>query len=104
MIVMLQTQGLTTLADVRGFPADSQGVEISTPQREAAYNFSAQTLGGFGYARLCKADKGLVRAYLDKETGLSRAQIARLIARHQGGERLHDCRGAPARPYRGRER
>jgi hypothetical protein len=99
MIVMLQTQGLKTLGDIRGFLAGSQAVEIKTPQREVAYAFIAETLRRFGYARLGRAEKGLLRAYVGKVTGLSRAQSARLIARHRAGERLHDRRGAPARPF-----
>jgi len=96
---MLQTQGLKTLDDVRGFLAGSRGVTIQTPNREGCYDFMAQTLSRLRYRHLGKADKGLVRAYLGKVTGLSRAQLARLIARHQGGERLYDRRGAPARPF-----
>ena len=61
---MLQTQGLKTLDDLRAFLAGSQGVEIQTPVREACYAFVGQTLKRFGYARLGKAQKGLVRAYL----------------------------------------
>jgi hypothetical protein len=99
MIVMLQTQGLKTLDDVRGFLAGNQAVEIQTPNREAAYAFIAQSLSRFSYRRLGKADKGLMRAYLAKMTGLSRAQLTRLVARHQGGERLDDRRGPPARPF-----
>jgi hypothetical protein len=99
MIVMLQTQGLKTLDDLRGFLAGSQAVEIHTPNREAAYGFIAQTLSRFGYARLGKGDKGLMRAYLAKVTGLSRAQLTRLVRRHQGGERLKDRRGSPAQPF-----
>jgi hypothetical protein len=99
MIVMLQTRGLKTLDDIRGFLAVSQAVEIKTPTREGAYAFIAETLTRFGYARLSKADKGLVRAYLGKVSGLSRAQVARLIGRHQRGKRLQDRRGAPARPF-----
>jgi transposase InsO family protein len=41
----------------------------------------------------------LVRAYLGKVTGLSRAQITRLIAQQRATGRLRDHRGAPARPF-----
>jgi len=99
MIVMLQTQGLKTLDDIRGFLAGSQGVEIKTLEREVAYAFIAETLRRFGYARLGRTEKGLLRAYVGKVTGLSRAQSARLVARHLAGERLQDRRGAPARPF-----
>jgi transposase InsO family protein len=99
MIVMLQTRGLKTLDDVRGFLAGNQAVAIQTPNREAAYAFIAQSLSRFCYRRLGKAGKGLVRAYLAKVTGLSRAQLTRLVRRQQGGERLTDRRGTPARPF-----
>jgi hypothetical protein len=61
---MLQTQGLKTLDDVRGFLAGNQAVAIHTPNREAAYAFIAQSLSRLTYRRLGKADKGLMRAYL----------------------------------------
>jgi transposase InsO family protein len=99
MIVMLQTQGLKSLDDLKAFLAGSQGVEIRTPEREVAYAFIGQTLKRFGYRRLGKAQKGLVRAYLGKVTGLSRAQLTRLVGRAGEGEALRDRRGPPAKPF-----
>lgn len=96
---MLHTQGLKRLDDLRSFLAGSQAVDIKTPEREAAYAFIVQTLRRFGYGRLSKADKGLVRAYLAKVTGLSRAQLTRLVGRAQDGEALRDRRGPPAKPF-----
>ena len=81
---MLQTQGLKSLDDLRAFLAGSQEVEIRTPERAVAYAFIGQTLKRFGYRRLGKAQKGLVRAYLAKVTGLSRAQLTRLVGRAGG--------------------
>jgi transposase InsO family protein len=99
MIVMLQTQGLKSLDDLKAFLAGSQGVEIRTPEREVAYAFIGQTLKRFGYRRLGKAQKGLVGAYLGKVTGLSRAQLTRLVGRAGEGEALRDRRGPPAKPF-----
>jgi transposase InsO family protein len=99
MIVMLQTQGLKSLDDLKAFLAGSQEVEIRTPEREVAYAFIGQTLKRFGYRRLGKAHKGLVRAYLGKVTGLSRAQLTRLVGRALAGEALRDRRGPPAKPF-----
>ena len=45
--------------------------------------------------RLGKPDKGLVRRYLAKVTGLSRAQLTRLIGRHRRTGRIEDRRGGP---------
>ena len=53
-----------------------------------------------GYPRLGKADKGLVKHYLRKVTGLSRAQLTRLIAQHRATGRIEDRRGSPpAKPF-----
>jgi len=62
---------------------------VNAIAREGAYTFISEALTRFGYARLSKAEKGLIRAYLCKVSGLSRAQVARLISGHLKG-------GAPA--------
>lgn len=48
MIVMRQTQGLKALGDLRAFPAGSQGAEVRTSDREAAYTFIRPNGPGFG--------------------------------------------------------
>ena len=59
-----------------------------------------RTLVRLSYERLGKPDKGLVRRYLAKVTGLSRAQLTRLTGRHRETGRIEDRRGgAPARPF-----
>ena len=49
--------------------------------REAVYGFLEQVLGYQHYARLERPERGVVRAYLIKLTGLSRAQVTRLLRR-----------------------
>lgn len=99
MIVTLKTQGLQTLAQIQAFLDGSQPLDFEVPQREAAYAFTAQQLGQFGYRQLGKTDKGRVRRYLCKVTGVSRAQMTRLIGQYQAHGRIRDRRGAPARPF-----
>ena len=99
MIVTLQTEGLQTLEQIRAFLEGSQPLGFEVCSREAANDLIAQTLRRFGYARLGKADKGLLRRYLCKVTGRSRAQMSRLIAQFRGSGRIKDRRGAPARPF-----
>jgi len=60
MIVTLQTQGLQSLEQVRAFLQGSQSLGFEVPNREATYEFIAQTLRHFAYTRLGKADKGLL--------------------------------------------
>jgi len=99
MIVTLQTQGLQSLEQIRAFLEGSQSLDFESPNRAAAYELITQTLRRFGYPRLGKAEKGLLRAYLGKVTGLSRAQITRLIAQFCAAGRIQDRRGRPARPF-----
>jgi hypothetical protein len=99
MIVTLQTHGLQTLEQIRSFLEGNQILEFEPPQRKAAYEFVSQTLQRLDYARLGRADKGLVRHYLCKLTGLSRAQVTRLISQFHKTGRIKDQRGAPARPF-----
>ena len=55
---------------------------------------------GLREANSTESDKGLVRRYLAKVTGLSRAQLTRLIGQHRETGRIEDRRGgAPACPF-----
>ena len=64
----LHAHGLQTMEQIRAFLEGSQSLDIEIPHREAAYDFIAQTLRCFGYSRLGKTDKGLVKRYLCKVT------------------------------------
>ena len=96
---MLKTQGLQTLEQVRAFLEGSQPLGFEVPAREAAYEWITGELRRLQYPRLGKADKGLVRRYLAKVTGLSRAQITRLIKQFCDTGRIRDRRGPPAVPF-----
>jgi len=79
---------LTTLDQVRAFLAGTVAVEFSFATTADRYAWIEQTLVRFDYARLGKADKGLVRRFVQKLTGYSRAQLARLIARQRVSGRV----------------
>lgn len=88
MIVTLQTHGLQTLDQVRALLEGNEGLEFERPEHKASCEFISQTLKRFEYARLGRAEKGLVRRYLSKLGGLSRAQVSRLIARFRTTGRI----------------
>ena len=70
------------------------------PQRRAeACALVATTLRRFDYALRGKTDKGLLRRFLSKATGLSRAQVTRLLRQHLTTGATTDHRGAPRRPF-----
>ena len=100
MILKLQTERLSTLEEVRLFVAGSAAVDFAGVDRGSMYEFTKRTLVRFDYGRLGKADKGLLRRYLAKATGLSRAQVTRLIKQHAATGRIEDRRGgAPSKPF-----
>ena len=100
MIVTLQTERVRTLEQVRAFVEGSEPVDFAGAGREGIYALVRRTLVRLDYHRLGKPDKGLVRRYLAKVTGLSRAQLTRLIGRHRRTGRIEDRRGGPpAKPF-----
>ena len=100
MIVTLQTQRVQTLEQVRRVAEGNEAVDFALADRASAYEFIGRTLVQFDYAALGKADKGAVKAYLGKMTGLSRAQLTRLMAQHRSTGRIRDRRSAgPSHPF-----
>jgi hypothetical protein len=70
----------TSLEQIRAFLAGAGEVRFAGQSRDEAYGWTERTLVRFQYAGLGKRDKGLVRRYIGRMTGLSRAQVTRLIA------------------------
>ena len=70
-----------TIEQMREFLQGSREVEFALEGRTDAYAFLERVLRGQRYAQLGRSDRGVIRQYLIKLTGLSRAQITRLIQR-----------------------
>lgn len=104
MIVHLDTRRLKTLDEVRAFLAGSSQFQFTLTAREDAYEWIETTLRQLGYLRLGKADKGVVKACVEKVTGFSRAQVTRLISQYRRTSRIRDRRGPPAKPFERRYR
>ncbi len=69
----------TSLEQIRAFLAGSGEVRFAGQRREEVYAWTERTLLRHQYASLGKSEKGLVRLYVGRMTGLSRAQVTRLI-------------------------
>ena len=82
----------TSLEQIRAFLAGSGEVRFAGQRREEVYGWVEATLVRHQYASLNRAGKGLVRRYLCRMTGLSRAQVTRLIA---GQRRTGRVKAAP---------
>jgi len=72
-----------SLEQIRTFLAGSGEVRFAGVRRAEVYEWVERTLVRHAYAGLGRADKGVVRQYLARMTGRSRAQVTRLIAGHR---------------------
>lgn len=99
MIVTLKTQGLQSLEHIRAFVDGAGTLGFEVPDREALYDWLTGELRRFDYLRLKRADKGYMRRYIEIVTGLSRAQVSRLITQYRETGRIRDRRGPPAKPF-----
>ncbi|MDQ6687657.1 MAG: transposase family protein [Actinomycetota bacterium] len=79
MIISMDDSEATSLEQIRAFLAGSRQVRFAGQGREEIYSWVERTLVRHQYASLNKPGKGLVRQYLAQMTGLSRAQVTRLI-------------------------
>ncbi len=70
------------------FVAASEDIRFESKNREQVYGWLERVLVGQEYAQQGKAARGLVRRYIEKMTGLSRAQVTRLIARYTATGRV----------------
>lgn len=68
---------------IRRFLELSEGVEFAGQSRAEVYAFTEGVLVKQQYVALGKKERGAVRRYLSKVTGLSLPQIARLIAKYR---------------------
>ncbi len=99
MIVTLHTQKLKTLAQVQAFVSSNEALSFTLTDRIAAYGWMSDTLKHFHYGRCTRSDKGVLRQYLGKVTGFSRAQVARCIKQFTDDGAINDRRRAPAAPF-----
>jgi hypothetical protein len=72
-----------SLEQIRAFLAGSGEVRFSGLRQVEVYGWVERTLVRHEYAGLDRPSKGLVRQYMARMTGLSRAQVTRLIAGHR---------------------
>jgi transposase InsO family protein len=96
LIVSVQTGEKLSLEQIRAFLEGSDEVRFEGRNREEVYGWVNQTLRQQRYEELKRSGRGWVRRYLSKMTGLSRAQMTRLVKLYREGEEVKP------KPYRRR--
>jgi transposase InsO family protein len=79
LIINMDDTEATSPEQIRAFLAGSDPMQFSGQRREEVYGWVEKTLMRRQYASLDRPGKGLVRLYLARMTGFSRAQVTRLI-------------------------
>jgi transposase InsO family protein len=70
---------IQTIEQVKQFLGCSKPLEFEGASIEERYRWIEKVLVRFAYQRLNKSEKGLIRQYIEKMSGYSRAQVCRLI-------------------------
>jgi transposase InsO family protein len=83
LIISMVEKTSMSLEQIRAFLQASEEIKFVGKNRKEIYSWVGQTLVGQQYHILRKEEKGLLRCYLGKMTGLSRAQVTRLIAQYR---------------------
>ena len=85
MVINMDETQLGTIEQIRQFLSGCARVEFSAVGDDSErYAHISRVLKRFDYPRCSKADRGLLRRYLQHTSGYSRAQLTRLIERWQG--------------------
>ena len=83
MVIMMNDSKLNSINQIKSFLSETEAVEFKKKSKKEAYCWIEETLSRFHYVILSKKEKGLIRRYLMKITGYSRAQLTRQIAQYR---------------------
>jgi transposase InsO family protein len=103
MTIDMDDSQITDLAGIRKFLKGTVGLKLKGLSREGKYAWLDRALHRFGYFKLRKKAKALVKLYAKRLTGYSDAQITRLIAckrRHGSIAVVRPARHCFSRRYR----
>lgn len=84
----MQASERLNLEQIQAFLENSGEVGFKGQNRGEVYGWVNQTLQQQRYEELKRSERGLVRRYVEKMTGLSRAQTTRLITVYLGGDEV----------------
>jgi len=83
MTITMNDSPLKTIEELRKFLKSSTLFVFKGQKRTEIYEWVEDTIIKFDYHILGKKDKGIIKQYLEKITGLSRAQVTRLITKQR---------------------
>lgn len=87
MKLIMNDQQLTNLSDIQAFLTGNLDITFKFADKQEAYGWVESTLKRFRYHQQGKSDKGLLKRYIRKVTGYSRAQLTRLAKQYAESKR-----------------
>src|SRR5260370_15722618 len=102
MNITRQNKERLTSEQIRECVEVSGAIGFAAPKGQAVYEFIERVLKSQQYRRINRGQKGIVRRFLAKMTGLSRAQLTRWIGRWMKTRRVQrkpGCRPSFPRKY-----
>ena len=84
----MNDERLQTIEQVKQFLAGSEALAFGGVSVEERYQWIETVLVRFRYYRLKRAEKGVIRRYIEKVSGYSRSQVSRLIRAYTQQGRL----------------
>ena len=88
MLLIINDGKLPMVEQVKQFLEGSEAPEFRGLTGKEKYYWIEEVLIRFRYHRLKRAEKGVIRGYVQKVTGYSRSQVSRLIAEYKRTGRL----------------
>ena len=76
---MLTDARVMSIDELKAFLASSDVLTFKGNSREETYAWIERTLRTYGYLSRPRSEKGLIRSYMRKITGMSASQLTRLI-------------------------
>ena len=86
--MIVNDEKLQTIEQVKQFLEGSAALEFRGLTTEEKYRWIEEVLTRFKYHRLKRDEKGVVRRYIERITGYSRAHVTRLIRKYKQTGRL----------------
>lgn len=81
MTTQMNDSHLVSITQLREFLKVSKDIQFNPSNRKEKYTWINEVLNRFGYFKLKKKDKGVLKEYLIKMTGYSEMQMKRLLAK-----------------------
>jgi len=86
--MMMTDARVMSIDELKAFLASSDVLTFKGNSREETYRWIERTLRTYSYCSRPRSEKGLIRSYMQKITGLSAAQLTRLIGRFRRTRRV----------------